>query len=353
MTSIAIVGAGPAGLIAAETLALRGHGVRVYERMPSAGRKLLMAGRGGLNLTHSEDAVSFVERYGAASDWMSAMLRDFSPTHLRAWCEGLGQPIFVGSSGRVFPVALKAAPLLRAWVRRLESMKVRFAGRHRWVGWTSEGMIAFETDQGVVSSDCDALLLALGGASWPRLGTDGAWVASIGSRGIAVCPLRPTNCGVDVAWSAVFSARHEGRPLKRIALSVGGRTVPGELMVTRYGLEGGPVYALSQMIREGLDSDGLATLSLDLRPDIPLTALAQRVDGVPRGRSLANVLRQSAGLSPVAIGMVQEALHAGQTHVGLAALIKSVPVTVTGLCPIDRAISSAGGISLLIRRTNT
>jgi uncharacterized flavoprotein (TIGR03862 family) len=343
---IAIVGAGPAGLMAAELLARRGCAVTVYDRMPSAGRKLLLAGRGGLNLTHAEDLAVLLRRYGAASAWMSGPIAAFPPQALRAWCEGLGQAVFVGSSGRVFPTALKAAPLLRAWLQRLDRLGVRFRARHCWSGWTESGALAMQSDAGPASVRGDAVLLALGGASWPRMGSDGGWVEPLRARGIRVHPLRASNCGVDIAWSPTFLARFEGQPLKRIALAADGPAMRGEAVVTRGGLEGGPVYALSAPVRAALDRDGAATLVLDLRPDLDQATLAARVDGARRGRSVANVLRQQAGLSPVAIGLVQEALHGGQPHARLSVLIKGIELRVTALQPIERAISSAGGIAL-------
>jgi uncharacterized flavoprotein (TIGR03862 family) len=341
MASVAIIGAGPAGLIAAERLAGAGHAVTLYDQMSSPGRKFLLAGRGGLNLTHAEPMQSFLPRYGPAAGWMAEALACFPPDALRAWCQGLGEPVFVGSSGRVFPAAFKAAPLLRAWLRRLDGLGVRFAGRHRWLGWSPEGALQFET--GEVAAD--ATLLALGGASWPRMGSDGAWVPVLRAAGVQVADLRASNCGVRIAWSDVFRNRFEGAPLKRIALSADDFTLRGEAVVTRDGLEGGAVYALSAVLRDALDRHGTALLQVDLRPDMTQTELAARVDGARQGRSLPNFLRHAAQLSPAAIGLVQEALHAGPAPDRLSTLIKAVPLTVTALQPIERAISSAGGIA--------
>ncbi len=342
---LAIIGAGPAGLATAETLATAGHTVTIYDQMPSAARKFLLAGRGGLNITHGETLAIFLTRYGAASAWIEPALAAFPPDRLRAWCEGLGQTVFVGTSGRVFPTGMKAAPLLRAWLQRLDRLGVRLMRRHRWTGWTGAGL-AFEAEEGGVTVQADAVLLALGGASWPRMGSDGGWVPLLRAQGVAVTELRASNCGVCVDWSPVFRARFEGQPVKRIALSVPGQRARGEMVVTQAGLEGNAVYALSAPLRAALDRDGAAPLTIDLRPDLDLPALSARVDGARQGRSLSNVLRQRAGLSPVAIGLVQEALHAGQPHAGLAALIKGVTVRVTGMQPIGRAISSSGGIAL-------
>jgi uncharacterized flavoprotein (TIGR03862 family) len=332
------VGAGPAGLIAAERLAAAGVRVTVADRMPSPARKLLLAGRGGLNLTHTEFFSEFVARYGEAGLKLAPAIAAFPPDAVRAWCEGLGQPVFTGTSGRVFPVAMKAAPLTRAWLRRLDGLGVAFLARHRWTGWAGDAL-HFEGPDGPVSLRADATLLALGGASWPRMGSDGGWVDVLRARGVRVAELRPSNCGVLVPWSAVFRERFAGEPLKRIALSFGGITVRGEAVVTRDGLEGGTVYALSGKLRDAAEL-GPATLHADLRPDIGLAALRTRLSAPRRGQSTANFLRRAAGLAPVAIGLLRES----EEPVDLAARIKALPLAVTGVQPIGRAISSAGGI---------
>ena len=345
MAQVAIVGGGPAGLIAAEVLGGAGHGVTVFDRMASPARKFLLAGRGGLNLTHSESADLFLGRYDAAGAWLASCLAAFSPLDLRHWCEGLGEPVFVGSSGRVFPKSLKAAPLLRAWLRRLGELGVRFAPRHRWLGFGAGRELRFQTPVGSVLARPDAVLLALGGASWPRMGSDGAWVEVLHGVGVEVRGLRPSNCGVDVAWSPVFVGRFEGAPLKRIALVAGGRRVRGEAVVTRNGVEGGAVYALSAAMREALAAgEGPVWLEVDLLPDLSLEAALGRLDGARQGRSLSGFLRQRVGLAPVGVGLVQEALHAGFSAACLGRLVKAVPLAVTGIQPIGRAISSAGGI---------
>jgi len=326
--------------------------------MASPGRKFLLAGRGGLNLTHSEPRDAFMSRYADAASWLGRYIEVFPPDSLRAWCEGLGQAVFVGSSGRVFPTAFKAAPLLRAWLRRLDSGGVRFAGLHQWLGFAGDGDLRFGVPGGEIAVRPDATLLALGGASWPRMGADGAWVPIVRAEGVTVRDLSASNCGVIVPWSGVFAGRFEGQPLKRIALSAGGRVVRGEAVIARTGMEGGAVYAIGPVLREQLSRTGRAvTFHVDLRPDVALGDLAMRLSGPRQGRSLGNFLRQRAGLSPVAIGLVQEALHAGAPTEALASLIKAVPVPVTGLAPMERAISSAGGIAreeldeqLMIRR---
>jgi uncharacterized flavoprotein (TIGR03862 family) len=311
--------------------------------MPSVARKLLIAGRGGLNLTHSEPLDRFVNRYGAARDALEPFIRAFPPEALVAWCEALGQPTFVGSSGRVFPRAMKASPLLRAWLARLASLGVAIRPRHRWTGFAQDGALRFATPDGERLERPDATVLALGGASWPRLGSDGAWTALLPD--VAIAPLRAANMGFAVAWSEHLRARFAGTPLKRIALSFSNTTMRGEAMITAQGIEGGAVYALSAALRDAIASQGRATLHIDLRPDIGRDALAQRINARPGAATLSNHLRRAAGLAPVAIALVQEALHAGAPRDDLTALVKALPVTLTAPFPIARAISSAGGIA--------
>jgi uncharacterized flavoprotein (TIGR03862 family) len=350
-SNVAVIGAGPAGLMAAEVLAQGGAGVTVYDAMPSAGRKLLMAGRGGLNLTHSEALSAFLKRYGAATSHLASAIEALAPQDLREWSEALGQPTFVGSSGRVFPTAMKASPLLRAWLRRLDSVAVQFKLRHRWTGWDQGGQLSFQTPDGPRAINSRATVLALGGASWPRLGSDGAWVETIAAKGVAISPLRPANSGFAVAWSDIFRDRFEGQPLKGVALSFGPHRVRGEAVITRTGIEGGAVYALSAVLREAIEKAGRATLSVALRPDIETSDLIARLSA-PRGKqSISNWLRKAAHLSPVAIGLLQEAAVASGASLSslspaaLAALINAVPVQLTGIAPIARAISTAGGIA--------
>jgi len=343
---VAVIGAGPAGLMAAEVISAAGVAVTVCDRMPSAGRKLLMAGRGGLNLTHSEPFDAFLRRYGAAEDWLEPLLTAFSPAALVGWAEGLGQSTFVGSSGRVFPKTLKASPLLRAWLRRLEGQGVTLRLRHDWLGWAEDGALEFRTDSGRVTMDAGVTVLALGGASWPRLGSNGAWVSGLVGLGIGVTPFAPANSGFTVNWSDVF-ARFAGTPLKSIALSFGGQTVKGEAMVSAYGLEGGAIYALSSALRQAIERHGVAVLAVDLKPDMSIDQITTRLDRSRKGESLSNFLRKALGLAPVQINLLREG-HGNMLATDAAALalqVKAVPLRLTGVQGLDRAISSAGGIA--------
>jgi hypothetical protein len=345
--TVAVIGAGPAGLMAAEVLARAGAAVTVHERMPSVGRKLLMAGRGGLNLTHSEPLGRFVTRYGDATEQTQTWLQAFSPMDMTAWAEGLGQPTFVGSSGRVFPRAMKASPLLRAWLARLEGLGVEVRTRSRWTGW-SDDALRFDTVDGERLERPDATVLAMGGASWPRLGSDGAWRPWLEGIGVAVEPFSPSNAGFDVAWSDWLRERFAGQALKPVALGFGGQTVRGEVMITRYGLEGGAIYALSAALRAAIAAGGEAVLTVDLRPDVSVEVLAERL-ARPRkaGDSAANWLRKAGGLSPVAVALLREV--PGELPTGaekLAKRIKAVRLKLVGMQGLERAISSAGGVRL-------
>jgi uncharacterized flavoprotein (TIGR03862 family) len=337
--------------MAAEVLAQGSASVMVYDAMPSAGRKFLLAGRGGLNLTHSEALPTFLTRYGAATPHLAPAIEAFAPGNLREWSEALGQPTFAGSSGRVFPKAFKASPLLRAWLRRLDSLGVQFALRHRWTGWRDDGRLSFQAPDGERVVDARAAVLALGGASWPRLGSDAAWVETLAAKGVTISQLRPANCAFTVAWSDIFRERFEGHPLKGVALSFGSRAVRGEAMITRAGLEGGAVYALGAELRGAITDSGHATLHIALRPDLDMKELVARLSA-PRGKqSFSNWLRKAAHLSPVGIGLLQEAAIASDgslsslSSADLAVLINAVPVQLNGVAPIARAISTAGGIS--------
>lgn len=349
--NIAVIGAGPAGLMAAEVLATGGARVTIYDRMPSVGRKFLMAGRGGLNLTHSEPLDAFLHRYREATPHLRAAIEAFPPDALRAWSEALGQPTFVGTSGRVFPQAMKASPLLRAWLRRLDQSGVQLALRHRWTGWDASNALQFEAPEGFKSLKPDATVIALGGASWPKLGADGGWIDSFKARGIEIAPLRSANCGFRVGWSDLFRDRFEGQPLKGVALSFGGQTVRGEATITRDGIEGGAIYTLSAPLREAVLAHGEAALHVALRPDLAMSDLTARVSAPRQKRSMSTYLRKAAGLSPVAIGLLQEAAIAVGVNLStmsskeLAAFINAVPIKLTGVAAVARAISTAGGVS--------
>jgi len=331
--------------MAAERLAQAGLSVVVHERMPSVARKFLMAGRGGLNLTHSEPLDRFLTRYGSAQAPVARWIDAFTPADLTAWVEGLGQPTFIGSSGRVFPRAMKTSPLLRAWLARLGDLGVEIRIRSRWVGWR-DGALAFETPDGERLERPDAVVLALGGASWPRLGSDGAWKPWLEAGGVAVAPFRPANVGFDFAWSSLFRDRFAGQPLKGVAVTHGSRTARGEAMIARYGLEGGAVYALSAALRASIEADGRADVHIDLKPDVAVGKLTDRLSK-PRGKaSLSNHLRKVVGLEPVAVALLYEAGPLPVSPRALAERIKAMPLTLTGVQGLERAISSAGGVAL-------
>jgi len=351
-TSVAIIGGGPAGLMAAEAASNAGARVDVYDAMPSVGRKFLMAGKGGLNLTHSEPPESFLTRYGARRACLAPLLAGFGPEALRAWARGLGVDTFVGSSGRVFPAGMKAAPLLRAWLHRLRAAGVHFHMRHRWCGWEDEGALRFSTPQGERAVRADALVLALGGGSWARLGSTGAWVPLLVARGVRIAPLRPANCGFDVGWSEHFRARYAGHPVKPVALAHAGsdgseRRLQGEFMITATGVEGGLIYALSACLRDEIEAKGAAVLHLDLAPGRGLAQLERELSRGRGSSSMANHLRRRAGIAGVKAGLLRELLPAQDfaDPMRLAAAIKALPLRLIAPRPLDEAISSAGGVA--------
>jgi uncharacterized flavoprotein (TIGR03862 family) len=328
--------------MAAEVLSSAGLAVTVYERMPSVGRKFLMAGRGGLNLTHAEPLESFLGRYGGARDWIGPMVEAFPPSTLRAWAETLGQPVFEGPSRRVFPKAMKASPLLRAWLARLAEQGVEIRTRQTWRGWDASGALVFD---GAAPVRPDVTILALGGASWPRLGADGGWTDFLAERGVGIAPLRSANSGIDIAWTALFRERFAGEPLHNIGLTFAGFRSRGEAVVTGYGLEGGAIYALSAALREAVAQRGRAVLHIDLRPDMTVDQIAARL-GRPRGgQTLASFLRKTLKLPPVAVNLLRETyVEMPADAAALAAAIKAIPLTVTGVQGLARAISTAGGV---------
>ena len=346
-----IIGGGPAGLMAAQTLADAGARVEVHDAMPSVGRKFLLAGKGGLNITHSEPFDPFLERYGDRSAQIAPLLQAFGPAALLDWVHGLGVRTFVGSSGRVFPEEMKAAPLLRGWLHRLRAAGVRFHMRHRWRGWSAEGDLLFDTPEGPQAVAADVLVLALGGASWSRLGSDGAWVPWLEARGVPVAPLRPANCGFDVGWSAHFAQRFAGHPLESVERTLDSsdgrsRSKRGEFVVTGTGIEGSLVYAFSAALRERIEAEGSVLVHLDLAPGRSEARLCEALSRPRAGRSLSNHLRVRAGLDGVKAALLRELLDPAvfDDPAQLAAAIRRLPVRLLAPRPIDEAISSAGGV---------
>ena len=329
---------------------MAGARVTVYERMPSAGRKLLLAGRGGLNLSHSEERQAFRARYGQASAALTPALDAFGPEALRDWCAGLGIETFVGSSGRVFPVGLKTSPLLRAWLRRLGAAGVTFLARHRWLGWDEEGHLRFAAPEGEAIVRADATILALGGATWPHLGSDGTWAPVLAETGAEIAPLRPANCGFVLPWSDTFRDRFEGHPLKNVAVRGGEQRGRGDLVITREGLEGGPIYAVSAALRDAIARDGSATFHVALRPDLDRTALIGRLARRKTKDSFGNAMRKALGLAPAAVALLRDIERPGEPPLpslgpdALAALIEAVPLRTQATMPLAGAISTAGGL---------
>ena len=350
-TNVAVIGGGPAGLMAAEVLAAGGVLVEVYDAMPSVGRKFLLAGKGGLNLTHSEPRELFMSRYGPRADALAPLLAAFGADALRAWVAGLGVDTFIGTSGRVFPADKKAAPMLRAWLKRLREAGVVFHMRHRWLGWDDDGALLFAAPDGEKRLRADAVVLALGGGSWARLGSDGAWVPLLAQRGVAVAPLAPSNCGFDVGWSAHFGDRFSGHPLKTVTLSFDDGAEPrfqraGECMITATGIEGGLIYAASARLRDRIAVAGSASVELDLLPGRDLARVTREL-AHPRGsRSMSSHLQCRLGLRGVKAGLLRELASAGDfdSPDRLAHAIKALPLKLVAPRPLDEAISSAGGV---------
>jgi len=344
--NIAIIGGGPSGLMGAEIIARAGHRVTIYEAMPTVGRKFLLAGRGGLNLTHSEPLEKFTSRYFESSNWLKPCIEDFDPQKLRNWCEELGQETFIGTSGRVFPKQMKASPLLRSWLKRLDNLGVNFCLRHSWLGFEGEDLIFSNAEKKIIKVKADATLLALGGASWPHLGSDGSWVEILSKCGVKISKLRPANCGFVCNWSQYLIDKFAGTPLKSIALRHQNFCEKGEIILTKYGIEGGPVYALAPYLRRAIDDDGKALVFLDLRPAMSIAMLAQKLQ-VQGKKSLSNYLRK-AGFPKVVSVLLNELIPKNQlanvNYETLAGYLKNLPITLTATTDIARAISTAGGV---------
>ena len=348
---VVIIGAGPGGLMAAEQAATAGHDVAIFDQRRSPGRKLVLAGRGGLNLTHSEPLDSFLDRYGSARPYLEPSIGGFTPDDLRTWSDGLGEPTFVGSSGRVFPASFRAVPLLRAWLRRLDGLGVRFELGQRWSGWsvgTERSALRFVSEMDGIEHfvECDACVLALGGSSWPGVGSDGSWVDLLRSRGVTVTSLRAANCGVRVDWSPVMVERFAGAPMKNAAVVVDGLAVRGDPVITSFGLEGGPIYAHSQRIREQIDADGYAEMKIDLFPDLDIGDVVRRLVERRRTKRSISTWLDRCGLSSAGISLLRE-VTGNQLPTDpdeLGELMKGAMVAVHEMAPIDRAISSAGGV---------
>ncbi|MDQ0419294.1 putative flavoprotein (TIGR03862 family) [Peteryoungia aggregata LMG 23059] len=345
--SVAIIGGGPAGLMAAERLARAGLSVTVYDAMPTVGRKFLLAGKSGLNITHAEDYARFVTRYGAANDRLRPVLDLMTPEEIRVWAAGLGTETFVGTSGRVFPKVMKASPLLRAWLKRLEGMSVTILTRHRWTGFDADTLL-FDTPDGAKRVTADATLLALGGASWPKLGSDAAWVPWLKAEGIDIAPLRPANCGFDCDFSESFDTRFSGQPVRSVKATSAAGTTQGEFVISRGGIEGSLLYAHSAALRDALDRDGKATLILDLAPGRTVERLATDLARQDRKASFSTRLKKAANLDGLKIALLREVdPTANQREAsGLANLIKALPLPVKRPRPIAEAISTAGGVTL-------
>ena len=346
MKTVAIIGAGPAGLMAAEALSQGKLRVDVYDSMPSVGRKFLMAGKSGLNLTHSEPFEQFAARYGSRRQWIEPMLKEFGANELRVWAQGLGIETFVGTSGRVFPANMKASPLLRAWLKRLQNNGVTIHTRHRWIGWNADRSLRIETEQGEISVKADAVILALGGGSWRRLGSDGAWVNWLERAGVKVEALKSSNCGFDVAWSSRFREKYHGHPLKSIILSFESFRQQGEFVITKHGVEGSLIYACSALVRDAIAARGTTNIQLDLAPNLSREDILKRLSK-PRGsKTMASHLEKAVGIKGVKAGLLREFLP--KDHFGniahLAEALKNLSLPLIAPRPIDEAISSAGGV---------
>ncbi len=346
MKSVAVIGAGPAGLIAAEVLSQNAVQVDIYDSMPSVGRKFLMAGKSGLNLTHSEPFEQFVMRYGSRRQWIEPMLKEFGAKELRVWAQELGIETFVGTSGRVFPIGMKASPLLRAWLKRLQNNGVMIHTRHRWIGWNQDQALRFETIDGEKLVKADAVILALGGGSWRKLGSDGAWVPWLEQAGVKVEALKSSNCGFDVAWSSHFKEKYHGHPLKSVVLSFEAFRQQGEFVITKHGVEGSLIYAFSALIRDAIAVHGTTNIRLDLAPNLTRDDVLNKLSKPHGSKTIASHLEKTVGIKGVKAGLLREFLSKddfGNVE-RLADAIKNLSVPLIAPRPIDEAISSAGGV---------
>jgi uncharacterized flavoprotein (TIGR03862 family) len=351
ITHVAVIGGGPAGLMAAEVTSAQGLQVDLFEAKPSVGRKFLVAGKGGLNLTHSEPFVDFLSRFGVRQNELEPILRAFGPDSLQAWLHELGFETFVGSSGRVFPKIMQAGPILHTWVKRLRASGVSFYMQHKWLGWDDEGNLRFNTPRGESSIQTDATILAMGGGSWPQLGSTAEWIAPLEQRGVAIAALKPANCGFDVSWTAHFRERFAGQPVKPVVLTyrdAQGRRFQqqGEFIITEYGLEGGLIYAASALLRDEIEAQGHATIHLDLSPDWTRERLIERLSRSRGSRSWSSHLKRTVGLAGVKAGLLREYLPKDEffdPH-KLAEAIKRLPIPLETPRPLAEAISSAGGV---------
>jgi uncharacterized flavoprotein (TIGR03862 family) len=345
---ITIIGGGPSGLMAADILSSNGYKVIIYERKPTFGRKFLMAGRGGLNISHSENLDDFIKKYGAQSSIFNKIINSFSPKNLRDWCQELGEKTFIGSSGRIFPESFKASPLLRAWLARLKKQNVTFKTNHDWQGWENNNLI-FNTKHGKIFIKSKSTILSLGGASWPNLGSDGSWVKILEDQDVQISPLQPSNCGFVVEWTKIFSKRFEGKSLKSVLLSFQVKKVLGEFIITKNGVEGSAIYALSSLLREEINNNGEANLILDLKPDLTIEEILKRLKKPQSKLSMSNYLRKTLNLSDVAIGLLMELPDRknfnNYTPEKITRIIKSYTLNLKKPFSINRAISTAGGVT--------
>ncbi len=345
MNNISIIGGGPSGLMAADILSANGYAVTIYERKATFGRKFLMAGRGGLNISNSENLDDFIKNYGIKSSIFKNIINNFTPENLRDWCKDLGERTFIGSSGRIFPESFKASPLLRAWIKRLDQQNVIFKLNHNWLGWKKDNLI-FQTKSGIIYIESNMTILSLGGASWPNLGSDGSWVKILKDQNIEVSNLQPSNCGFMVEWSKIFSKRFEGKSLKSISLSFQDKNILGEFIITKNGVEGGAIYTLSSLLREEINKNGEAKLILDLKPDFNIKETNKRLQRPKLKLSITNYLRKTLNLSDVAIGLLMELPDRNNSSPEkITNNIKSYALILKKPFGINRAISTAGGVT--------